>query len=127
MTPQNLRIAMAELDGWEWHGDAAWSKTGDANYWKKDMLVYCQLPDYPSDLNAVHELEKKLIPRLKLDLNRDFSKTNAEIYSNMLMRIIQDRRCIKSAVEARYTTASAEATERCEALARLHGKWEEDK
>jgi hypothetical protein len=61
------------------------------------------LPDYPNDLNAVHEAEKKL------DVNP------WQQYINLLPDIIEDWR----------SPIHATARQRCEALLKTVGLWKE--
>lgn len=60
MTQPEQRIALAEWMGWE-HQDAT-SETGDVDFWYNDELKVQDYlsPNYPNDLNACHEVEKKL-------------------------------------------------------------------
>lgn len=68
MTPEQQRIALAEWAGWKRpnHPDVMKLKKGWATpelWWMcpKGVLRFKHdIPDYLNDLNAVHELEKKL-------------------------------------------------------------------
>jgi hypothetical protein len=64
MTPEAMRIAIAEACGWkqrkpvttEYH---KWARPGQSDFiWSDDFI-----PDYLSDLNAIHEAEKVLIEK----------------------------------------------------------------
>lgn len=56
MTPQSQRIAIAEACGWK----RAQSKGVVIEGWLKDNSWSVHLPDFLSDLNAMHEAEEKL-------------------------------------------------------------------
>lgn len=74
MRPQEQRIAIAEACGWKFHRTAKKGGRGielvqivkpdgtNAHPWPcvADSGVFGNLPDYPSDLNAMHEAEKLL-------------------------------------------------------------------
>ena len=72
MNKLKQRIAIAEVCGWKWHGDASWSKEPDRFYWKTPDGLYSikhsyqTLPDYPNDLNAMHEAENMLTAKQKI-------------------------------------------------------------
>lgn len=116
MTKEKLRLICAELDGWIWNELQVIRPNGTAlarHRWMHDTLpnedqLLNIIPNYPEDLNAVHELEEKLTP--------DNSPKGQISYDNILMRICGSHQaCV-----------SAEALQRCEALVKLHGKWEEE-
>ena len=84
------------------------------------------LPDYPKDLNAVHEAENKL-------LTGDGWKDRLARYSSKLMSVIHDTdfgsidvEFKNDMVHLRYFTLHATAAHRCEALLRSIGKWQPD-
>jgi hypothetical protein len=56
LTEQEKRIKLAEADGWDESPSGKWSNNG---FILPDPL---NPPDYFNDLNAVHELEKMLLP-----------------------------------------------------------------
>ena len=60
MTPEAQRIAIAEACGWKWHGEATYGGTQRNGWWKDDNYSFHGIPDYPTDLNAMHEAEKVL-------------------------------------------------------------------
>jgi hypothetical protein len=105
MTSEQQRIKIAELDGWKWewrtingkHVQRAVKRVGNIRYQKEVF------PDYPNDLNAMHEAEKFCI-----------NETNEALYRNFL--VLQSN-------EWKYhrTTAS----QRAKALLRTLGLWEE--
>lgn len=113
MTSQEIRIALAEWDGWKWNGPEGesfkyltyWTPPGAKGQLNDKSIDH--LPDYPSDLNAVNELEKKL--------KDDNSTSGLVAYCNTLMQIVGSHRaCV-------FATAS----QRCEALLRTLNKWKE--
>jgi hypothetical protein len=69
MTPEQQRIAIAEACGWTWkqgnHTDFLWHDPNDkshSSFCKERSPLGCitDLPNYLSDLNAMHEAEKLL-------------------------------------------------------------------
>ncbi len=57
MTDNEIRIAIAEKCGWE-RATNAYDMDGPM-FWKDGILFKSSgLPDYPNDLNAMHEAEK---------------------------------------------------------------------
>lgn len=67
MTPEKQRIAIAEACGWDYHCPRCSQGIvehfdGEGNYAGSSGCDYCQgqpipMPDYPNDLNAMHEAE----------------------------------------------------------------------
>jgi len=59
MTDKELRVKVAELCGWE-----SFPLSDDyPNWWKKgkdERINWNYLPDYPNDLNAMHEAENTI-------------------------------------------------------------------
>ncbi len=115
MTPEQQRIELAKLDGWTYSttgGDGdycGWSAPGQTyrDSWIRPWFEESELPNYLSDLNAVHELEKKLF--LTFD---DWSD-----YTTELSRITPDSwSYVKS-------LTGASAAQRCEAILRVKGIW----
>ena len=102
MTPEQQIVAIAEAYGFRecWIGlnGAPWGFLG-ANY-------YSQLvPNYPFDLNAMHEVEKVL------------TNEQLEVYCNILHK----------PNHGVYWAIHATASQRAEAFLRTIGKWEEAK
>ena len=60
MTPEQQRIAIAEACGWKLHSelDNTWCAPHQTDCPLAAELI--PLPDYPNDLNAMHEAEKTL-------------------------------------------------------------------
>lgn len=109
MTPEAQRIAIAEECGW---------KSPSCNLLDiqvdKDGNLWTELPDYPNDLNAMHEAEKKLefpeayASRLGPILLRDGSSSNMD-----------------GTTAWNFAFSHATARQRAEAFLRTIGKWEE--
>ena len=59
MTLEKQRIRIGELDGWYPTPTGYWTK--NANGWPSPENPESELPNYPEDLNAMHEVEKKLV------------------------------------------------------------------
>ena len=66
MTNDEIRIAVAQARGWRWkiyndgNLDAVWSP-GPNGKWEGSFVEFLEgLPNYPVDLNAMHEAEKTL-------------------------------------------------------------------
>ena len=106
MTDDQIRIAIAEWCGWKFIVSHDVMGKAVPDRWIKDEMEYFEdhpFPDYPNDLNAVHEAEKKL------DVNP------WQQYINLLPDIIEDWR----------SPIHATAHQRCEALLKTIGKWKE--
>lgn len=110
MTLDQQRIAIAEACGWEYanfnyllHG--IWQNVGS-------------FPNYPQDLNAIHEARKALVTTTELRVK----------YLNALRAIVA-RRCPKNKTGASlvtdYDLINAEAWEHAETLVKVSGKWVE--
>ena len=98
MTPENQRKAIAEACGWMVFN----LNNGNHKLPNGDWECGVRVPDYPNDLNAMHEAEKLL--------------EQVCIYESLL-----DLVCVDSFGGARMATAS----QRAEAFLRTIGKWEE--
>lgn len=118
MTPERIRIKVAEAMGWtgpfverEWlreygpEGEDVWGKCVGTNpQWERD-----QVPNYPFDLNACAEME------MALNWDEQLS-TEADRYRYELTKVCgNDRDLIHVAT----------ALQRCEAYLRVKGLWEE--
>ena len=110
MTPKAQKIAIAEFCGWKRRKQTGlfgmswdmWDKNGASNQeW--------QLPRYLSDLNAMHEAERKL------------SLVQRDSYWRHLQRITEKGRMATAA----WTTTTASAAHRAEALLRTLKLWED--
>ena len=107
MTPEAQRIAIAEACGWR---DCYINQNGQPWGFNRGLSYSSRLPDYLSDLNAMHEAERELDD----DQYLDFMRYLTEPY---------DAKCNWSTV--RY---ALEATAAQHAKAFLHaiGKWKQD-
>ena len=111
MTPERMRIKLAEWVGWEEHNSApqgvreGWSTWKSPNgFWRADP------PDYCSDLNAVRELERRL------------SDAEYRLYYCCVQAVVA-RAVIQRPADAYWIHASA--LQRCEALCRtIINLWE---
>lgn len=121
MTSTEIRIALAEFDGWK---RVAPYKCGNTRVdWPvfekggmRASIVSNTLPNYPNDLNAVHELEKKL---------NEVQKT---VYGETLVKVeIVDWGYYPGEAEINWNSIcdllSATASQRCEALLRTLNLW----
>jgi hypothetical protein len=106
MTPEAQRIAIAEACGWKKGIHAGdWWLPGD------DMVhAESEVPQYPSDLNAMHEAEKTRTAMQKVK----FVLTLAELRNSPGCLALAD--CI-------FATSS----QRAEAFLRTIGKWDDSK
>lgn len=83
--------------------------------WREGMI-----PDYPTDLNAMHEAERILTPEQE------------ENYVALLGQLIMskaydgDERWVKSHLSSGDSTYRATAAQRCEAFLGVLGKWKYD-
>ncbi len=106
MTDQQIRIAVAEVMGHvepACYGNLGWlSKAGHG---KVEFV-----PDYPTDLNACHEMEKVLT-----------TDEQWETYQGYLLRDPTNFPCSRFAALIHPT-----ARQRCEAFLRVIGKWQEN-
>lgn len=104
MNPEQQRIKLAEWDGWipHPHHSRRWKYEEDG---KTGWIDEDDLPNYPFDLNAVHELEKKVHDEKWIS------------YVKLLAK----------ACEYQKGFCHATAAQRCEALLKTLGLWEETK
>lgn len=109
MTNDEIRIAVAEELGWEL---APIAQNKLQKTWQRNGVTQ-ELPDFPNDLNACHEMEKTLEDpeihreryRLELNLACGFGRS------------WKDSECNPE-------IAHATARQRCEAFLRVKGKWQ---
>lgn len=119
MTPEEQRIAIAEARGWdcdpeeahEWGSRGQWAKhatlTGGAL-----VSLNMEVPNYPKDLNAMHEAEKVL---LLGSAKQVIHATNR--YTDQLCRIMG---CMDTAL---FQFTHATAAQRAEAFLRTLELW----
>lgn len=117
MTPEAQRIAIAEACGW-WveqrdDGIGKWSvlispdkKRVDSTSGVATLGNFGCLPDYPNDLNAMHEAEKVL----------ENDETKWKEYRDWLYVLLESNR----------HEINATAAQRANALLKTIGKWRED-
>lgn len=114
MTDEQIKIKIAEVCGWEPYaaenvGAAARLFNGSVWYRhaeSKTIATPNQLPDYCTDLNAIHDAEKSLT------LSQFWN------YADLLQ-------CIVVSELGADTYITATARQRAEAFLRTIGKWEE--
>lgn len=133
MTPESQRIALAEWGGWKWRLPMQSKRSDRPNWlispdgkgcavWPNGDLGGLMPPDYLNDLNAVHELEERLDDRQR------------EQYGDLLAT----RFCGFHYIDYEgwdggedpsgfFWMAHLTAAQRCEALLRTIGRWEEPK
>lgn len=112
MTNEEKRIKIAEACGWneiEWHQLTNPREARERKLFCRDTQLHkCGwLPDYFSDLNACHEMEKVI----KLAQRRD--------YWNWLYRITEQGRM----AEPGWLTTTATAPQRAEAFGKTLNLW----
>jgi hypothetical protein len=93
MTPEAIRITIAESLGWL----------------SPAKKLFASIPNWPEDLNAVHELEKTLTEDEQFKFRILLSKNS------------DGRKAVFLTVEA--ATCHATALQRCEAYLRVKGLW----
>lgn len=122
MTPEAQRIAIAEACGWKGihmrNSSGARSETGQTPWgigpngeWAvigKQDTKYAPLPNYPADLNAMHEAESKL---------QEPERTH---YLNLLYDEHRYR------ADSEWAQVHATAAQRAEAWLRVKGLYKED-
>ena len=118
MSPEKQRIAIATACGW--------TDIRRQNLYRGDRDLYGtkligaekhrnRLPDYLADLNACHEMEKRL----------DYEQ--CEAFSNTVADIVQAANREKDyAFPWSFARIHATAAERCEAFLRVMGLWEDE-
>jgi hypothetical protein len=120
MTPEQQRIAIAEACGWYW--DKSHSPQKDRRrlispafdvciVWKNGELGGKVVPDYLSDLNAMHEAEN-----LRIYVDDEIDSDLIDVYLSELVMAANTGRM-----------QSATAAQRAEAFLRTIGQLEDDK
>ena len=109
MTPEQIRIAVAEACGYKvfsWGIEHPDGTTQGRGYDRVESLI----PDYPADLNAIHEAE--------MTLNQEeYSKFTDFLYDIECRAVESEKR--------RWAWLSSPALARCEAFLRVKGLWKE--
>ena len=123
MKPEAQRIAIAEALGAKWrnvscasHASISFDETCPETNWKwsqKDANRMCDdtVPDYPNDLNAMHEAEKVL----RKDQHRNYIKE----------LVFLPKAEWTDVYEEVMVVAHATAAQRAEAFLKTIGKWED--
>lgn len=111
MSPEQQRIKLAEWGGWEWGSIPA---DGGCFGWVSPEGGFPQdgiesLPNYLNDLNAVHELEKRLTEKQEL------------FYLVRLTEAMKEQATVGWKIERTY---HATAAQRCVAMLRTLGLYE---
>jgi len=108
MNPEQQIIAIAEACRWKefeaWLDGRRCFERADSNA----ELDFDSLPDFLTDLNAMHEAEKVLTPEQLVD------------YCAFSLRVATGEGCVTD-----YKMICATAAQRAEAFLRTIGKWEE--
>lgn len=113
MTKREQIIALAELDGWK-RICGSNHPVGFEGY-NPSTGVLEHLPNYLTDLNAVHELEKKLLPEL--------TSRWENFLALAVYREDEDSFWTNGIKHIQAYCAHATAAQRCEAILRTTGKW----
>lgn len=110
MTEKEQRIAISEWMGWTNivtipSGRILGFKPGAMKNIERDMTSHYDLPNYPHDLNALHEAEKKLTTPQSVAYERELDEVaNADFVKGESVFV--------------FPTWHATAAQRCEALCR---------
>ena len=120
MSPEKQRIAIAEACGWAFLRYAHDSKSGESwPVWEKNgntaSIKTGLLPDYLSDLNAMHEAEKTLNEGQRRQMGEE------------LMHVLneQNRHLPRWLGPTAFDYFHTTSFQRAEAFLRAIGKWEE--
>lgn len=116
MSPEAQRIAVAETCGWcDISTQCPWEKCAHpvGQLFGKLNGVSGYVPDYPNDLNAMHEAEKMLTGEQRID------------YWNKVIAICDRDMGLpgKRWAATTFFIIHATAAQRCEAFLRTIGKW----
>lgn len=126
MTNEEKRIKIAEACGWKcsettgaWCIPACWEKRHHGSSWVSPS----NLPDYFSDLNACHEMEKLIV-------TGEGWRQRLERYSSKLMSVMHETDFGRidvafhgDMVGLRYMTCHATASQRAEAFGKTLNLW----
>lgn len=112
MTHEAQRIAIAEVCRWKEFQKSVGTVSNLYGWKTDDEDEQAQkVPNYPSDLNAMHEAEQTLTPE------------QFEAYGELLLTPFQQAQTLANAKRA----ISATAAQRAEAFLRTLGKWDDSK
>ena len=130
MTNERIRIKIAEALGWKqtagrngdyiarpngtevWHYDNRGNSYGPTNNWQL-LLQRKEIPDYPNDLDACHEMEKVL------------TDEQSEMFADAICRMVCGRTVDAASTYEIAYCIHATARQRCEAFLKTLGLWEE--
>lgn len=122
MSPEKQRIAIAEACGWKMIRRDSQTELWSPPQWngKAEKLEWTEtLPDYLSDLNAMHEAEK-VLDQIELKAIREYLP-DPKAY-NTYIDVLRD---VVGGVPGCFAHCTATAAQRAEAFLRTIGKWEE--
>ena len=106
MSPEAQRIAIAEACGW-------WGNVNGLHMRPPlNNSEYCEVPDYPNDLNACHEFEKSL----PSSLTQKYWWSLCDVTGLDQYEACRDP----------LLTVSATAAQRCEAFLKTINKWKDE-
>jgi hypothetical protein len=119
MTPEKQRIAIAEACGWKIEPDSGFDHTPftvrepDGAYYhvRTEAIAIKHLPDYPNDLNAMHNAWLTL------------SDDNKWVFAALLQRVVFKGGGGNS---WNYWPSNATASQRAEAFLKTIEKWEDE-
>ena len=112
MKPEEQRIAIAVICGWE--PERTWLLAPNRMCGERpEDGCYMPLPDYPNDLNAMHEAEKVL---WEIDWN------NRHVFNDNLANILKGRTVNRNEWYAE-TLLDATAAQRAEAFLKTLNLW----
>jgi len=120
--PERIRIKIAERCGWSpintgLQAHYHWKR--DSKTWQGGVEFSEDLPDYPNDLNAMHEAESVVIEPWEID------RYAHELYQVLERFWTAKRWSDFSRHGVYYAFAHATAAQRAEAFLRAFGDWEE--
>lgn len=130
MTQEQQRIEVAESLGWKWYrskttGDITtgivtfntnllgdWEEIPRPENYLNEAVAFVNCPDYPNDLDAMHEAEKRLKPHR-------MSGSESTPWSDYFMTLL--RICEREKVSSGHASAAL----RCEAYLRTIHRWKD--
>lgn len=116
MTEQEQRITIAEQCGWRF--DPVWERVRTATHGVlrrgDELRTIDELPDFPNDLNAMHEAEHLLSENEIHNYECELSRVTV----NGMALLLERGRC--------FDYAHATAAKRAEAFLRTRGLWKEE-
>jgi|688.fasta_scaffold1659880_2 hypothetical protein len=110
MKPEKQRIAIAEACGWTVINDSLCHITPDRNG-EPQIAAIARLPDYLTDLNAMHEAMAHLEPE---QVDQFAAELSGIVWWDLTSNEVGH-------------VANATAAQRAEAFLKTVGKWEDDK